>query len=479
MFQQTFAIIRNTFLESIRQPIMLVVLMIATIVIIFANPLSAFTMADDDRMYIDMGLATVFVCGALLAAFIATNVLGREIENRTALTVISKPVSRPLFVLGKYLGVAGALALATLYMGFVFMLVEQHSVLQTVRDPLHTPVILLGMGAGVIGVGTAIWCNYFYNKVFSSTVIGVTTPLAGAAYFFSMMFRPDFSLQPIGGNFKLQMWLALGALLVAILVLSAIAVAASTRLGQMMTLCVTIGVFLLGMLSDWTFGRQLTRLEQTWNTQVAGLNDASIQKLLTDDDLGSLRAWVQQVHTEQAVRQLLSTDCAVLAELQKPALKAALRTMSESDRALQTASVRESVRQEIQARYDEILRRGQAAAESVQWPPQRKDVVHELEWPQSIERVNGECDLVIGKRTFVYPPLKEAVATGGQRLAYAACKLAYSIVPNFQVLLLSDAVTQEHRIPADYLVRTTLYGGLCIVAALGAAVLLFQEREVG
>src|SRR5262245_14732314 len=236
MFQQTFAIIRNTFLESIRQPIMLVVLVVATILIVLANPLSAFTMQNDQRMYIDIGLATVFMCGALLAAFIATNVLGREIENRTALTVISKPVSRPLFVLGKYLGVAGALTLATAYMSFVFLLVEQHTVLQTVRDPIHVPVIVFGASAGIIGLAIGVWCNFFYNKVFSSTVICITTPLAGLAYLFSLMFRWDFSLQPINQGFKPQLWLALAALLVAILVLTAIAVAASTRLGQVMTL---------------------------------------------------------------------------------------------------------------------------------------------------------------------------------------------------------------------------------------------------
>ena len=65
------------------------------------NLLAGFTMEDDQRMMIDLGLSTILLCGTLLAAFIATNVLNREIQNRTVLTVISKPVSRPVFVLGK------------------------------------------------------------------------------------------------------------------------------------------------------------------------------------------------------------------------------------------------------------------------------------------------------------------------------------------------------------------------------------------
>jgi ABC-type transport system involved in multi-copper enzyme maturation permease subunit len=152
MFQQISAIIRNTFFESIRQPFMLVMLLVATLLIIFANLLSGYTMSDDQKMFVDMGLATVFICGAVLAAFIATSVLGREIENRTALTVISKPVSRPVFVVGKYLGVAGGLGVATIFMSLVFLLVDQHSVLQTARDPLHLPVITFGFGAAAIGL---------------------------------------------------------------------------------------------------------------------------------------------------------------------------------------------------------------------------------------------------------------------------------------------------------------------------------------
>lgn len=380
MFQQTLAIIRNTFFESVRQPIMLVVLVAATIALILSNPLAAFTMDDDQRMLIDIGLATVFLCGALLAAFIATNVLGREIDNRTALTVISKPVSRPVFVIGKYLGVAGALALGTLYMSFVFLLVEQHTVLQTVRDPIHLPVVFFSFLAGVIGLGVGVWCNYFYNRVFSSTVICVTTPLAGLAYLFSMMFRPDFSMQPIAAGFKPQLWIALIALMIAILVLAAIAVAASTRLGQVMTLCVTVGVFMLGMLSDWLCGRQIEQMHTAWRQEASAQN------------LTEMIAAPQTPHiiTNQGIE------------------------ITTIPREIEVSTV----------------------------------------------------------------PLLD-FATSSEKFEYAMYRVGYSVLPNFQVLWLSDALTQSHAIPLDYLANAALYGFLHITAALGIAVMLFQTREVG
>ena len=262
MFAQTLAIVRNTFFESIRQPILLVMLVVATIGLIFCNLLAGFTMEDDQRMMVDLGLSTVFVSGTILAAFIATNVLNREIENLTVLTVISKPVPRPIFVLGKFLGVACALVLATTYLSFVFLLVEMHRVLETVRQPIHLPVIVFSVGAGVVGIGAALWCNYFYGKVFSSSVICLVTPLAGLAYLFSLMFDTAFAVQPISVSFNGQLWMALTSIMMAILVLTAIAIAASTRLGQVMTLCTTLGIFLMGMLSDWMFGRQLNRINE-------------------------------------------------------------------------------------------------------------------------------------------------------------------------------------------------------------------------
>ena len=64
-------------------------------------------------------------------------------------------------------------------------------------------------------------------------------------------------------------------------------------------------------------------------------------------------------------------------------------------------------------------------------------------------------------------------------MRYATLRAMYSLLPNFQVLWLSDALTQEHRIPASYMTRALLYGAAYIVIALGVATILFQRREVG
>ena len=381
MLEQLFAIIRNTFFESIRQPIMLVILVIATIALILCNPLAAFTMSDDQRMLIDMGLATVFLCGALLAAFLATSVLTREIDNYTALTVISKPVGRPLFVIGKFIGVAAAILVGTLYMSFCFMLVEMHMVLQTVRDPVHVPVIVFGVGALTIGIAAAGWANYFYNKVFGSTLICITTPLLGLAYLLALLFDPDFKMQQISADFKGQIWLGILSLQMAILVLCAVAVALSTRLSQVMTLVFTLGFFMAGMLSDWLFGRRMAGLESRWMERAK-----------------------EQGLTEQV---------------------------------------------------------------SFTPPPiQRTDGYTTDQVSQVVEQLTLGTSL-------------SDMATMSETIQFGLFKVGYSVLPNFQLMLLTDALTQQHMIPAGYIVKTMVYGSLYIIVALALGIILFQRREVG
>ncbi len=345
MFGQFFAIVRNTFFESIRQPVMLVILAAATLFIFLCIPLSAYTMEDDQRMYIDMGLATIFLCGVLLSALIATNVLTREIDNKTVLTVVSKPVTRPVFFLGKFVGVALALALGTLYMALVFMIIEVHGTMPTLATKYHLPVIIFGVSAALIGVTVGVWCNYFYNRVFGSTVICVTTPLLGVAYFLCLLFNKSFEPQSMTVSFRPELWLASASLLMAILMLTAVAVAASTRLNQTLTLMATFGVFLLGLLSDWMFGRPIRGFE------------------------------------------------------------------------------------------DQFARMAEAG----------------------------------------HPVSIGLTSTPG----YLLSKVAYAIIPNYQVLWLSDAITQKQPIPLSYVGMTLSYGTLFTLAALALGIIMFQRREVG
>ena len=87
MLQRFYAIAVNAFVETIRQPIYGVILLATAVLFILNVSLAAFTLDDDDKLLLDLGLSTLLMSGLFLSAFSAAGILSREIENKTVLTV--------------------------------------------------------------------------------------------------------------------------------------------------------------------------------------------------------------------------------------------------------------------------------------------------------------------------------------------------------------------------------------------------------
>lgn len=256
MFQQLATIAHNTFTEAIRQPIFVVMILLGSLAMVINPQLAAYTMEDDNKLLIDMGLSTIFLVSLLLAAFTATGVFSNEIENKTVLTVISKPVSRPLFVIGKYLGVVAAIAVAFFLLSLVLALTIRHRVMSTASDHFDMPVILLGFGGALVALIIATAGNYLYRRVFTSTFTMCLLITQTLAFALVLVIDKGWNLQPPLTDFAAndgemtQVLVGLGLVFQAVLVLAGVAIAASTRLGQVMTLLICVGVFLLGLVSN-------------------------------------------------------------------------------------------------------------------------------------------------------------------------------------------------------------------------------------
>ena len=255
MFQRFHSIAWNTFTETIRQPIYGVLLLATTAMLILNVSLAAFTLSDDDKLLLDLGLSTLLLSGLFLSAFSATGVLSREIENKTVLTVISKPISRPLFFVGKFTGLLGALLLAFYVCFLVFVLAQRHGVLQRSSDPWDAPVLVFGFGSFLLSLLGGAFVNYLYGKHFSTTALAFLTPLLTASVigvgFLDEYFKPIH----LGENFVGgQVILAAYLVMLTVMITTAVALAASTRFGQVMTLLICTFVLGLGIASDYAFG---------------------------------------------------------------------------------------------------------------------------------------------------------------------------------------------------------------------------------
>jgi len=255
-----WSIARNTFVQTVREPVYGVLILATFVVLLISVVLSGWTMdpggeyeTSDQRMMEDLGLSTLLTAGLLVAAFSASSALSREIEDRTVLTVIAKPVSRATFVLGKFAGVAGGVLVAFYLMALVFLMTVRHGVLATSQMPPDTPVIVLGVIGFVLSLAVALAGNVMFGWTFASTAVFaalILMSLAGGLIGFIGKF---WRLAPFGTGISPQLVIAIGLTFLAVMVFTAIAVAASTRLGQVMTLLVCAAVLLVGYLFPFLF----------------------------------------------------------------------------------------------------------------------------------------------------------------------------------------------------------------------------------
>ena len=251
--RKLFTIAQNTFTESIRQPVFFIVLMLAGLLIALGPAFSFFTLMQGDRLLKDNGLATMLLACLLLGVFSAAGVVSREIENKTAATVLSKPMGRGMFIVGKFMGIAGTLVVAVYIMSIIYLIIMRYGVKLAVwEDPDHPVTTFLSL-AFVLTVIFGAIANFFFGKNFCSSAIASAVPVFTIVFFTLCFIGKDWSLQPFG--YKVRWFLLVGSLLVlfSAFVLTAVAVALSTRLHLVAALTITFLVFVLGLMSDFLF----------------------------------------------------------------------------------------------------------------------------------------------------------------------------------------------------------------------------------
>ncbi len=120
-FTRTGSIARATTKEAVRQPIFLLLLATGSLMLIVNCYIPFFSLGDDTKMYIDCGLATILISAMLVAIWTASLSVAEEIEGKTAMTLLSKPITRREFIMGKYLGIAQTTLWMILYFGVLLI----------------------------------------------------------------------------------------------------------------------------------------------------------------------------------------------------------------------------------------------------------------------------------------------------------------------------------------------------------------------
>jgi ABC-2 type transport system permease protein len=142
-FQRIGAITGNTLTGLTRLRIFCVLLLFALLLIGASAFMAQMTFQQEFQVLKDVGLGAMSIFTSLLAVLATARLLPQEIEERTAYTILAKPVSRFEYLGGKLFGVFLLLALSLLAMAALFfavLILREQSVLnETVRQMSATP----------------------------------------------------------------------------------------------------------------------------------------------------------------------------------------------------------------------------------------------------------------------------------------------------------------------------------------------------
>lgn len=444
-------IARNAFIESIRQPIFLIVILGVGVLQLLNVWSAAYSMgysdtsevSGDNKVMLDIGLSTIFVAGMLLSALTATAVISREIEAKTVLTVVSKPVPRAAVVIGKYLGVAGAIGIAVLCMVVFLLMGVRHGVLSTAADTIDQPVIVFSLVAVALALVIGASCNFLYGWSFPQTTVVVLTPALVIAYLAVLVVSSKWQIQPIGKDFKPQITLACTAMLMAVLVLTAVAVAVSTRLGQVMTIAACAGVFLFGLLANHLIGRFAFV-----NEPVARVSEAAYAA--PADEAFNRPGDTYTLTLDSPPRRPITPGTSIYYGDNPNGFRLAVPPFAPFegealDRAGTLGPSAPSAVIAIAATSETVTIRHVGAA------------------PLDVDRPPRGGDFLFTAPTRINP----------------AAAAAWAAVPNMHYFWLLDAITQNQRIPASHLRLLGAYSLAQIGAMMALAIALFQRRDVG
>jgi ABC-type transport system involved in multi-copper enzyme maturation permease subunit len=172
----------HTFKESVREKVLYNLVAFALLLIGAGILFGSISVGVEQIILITLGLTSISVFGLLIAIFIGIDLVSKEIERRTIYNILSKPVSRLEFILGKYLGLLLTLFVNTAIMtvGFYAALFYQKRalLLDDLRFLGAVYFILLEL-AMVVGIAVVFSC--------------ISTPVLSALYTFCLYVIGNFS----------------------------------------------------------------------------------------------------------------------------------------------------------------------------------------------------------------------------------------------------------------------------------------------
>lgn len=265
--RQFLTITTNAFMELVRQPVFLLLMTTSSVFEIFLATPYYFAFGDEPKLVKNSTLAVMLLSGLLGGVLSATASLAREIRTGTALAVLAKPVSRAQFLLAKYTGLIAALTLLW-YTNLLGALLASRMAFDA-----YGSADLLAIGFFSLGLLLAYvlggFSNFFLRRPFVSDAVLCLIAMLTIAFIVISFYNKDGKAQAFATGVDWRMVPAGLLILFAVWILAGFALACSTRLDIIPTLAICSAFFLLGIMSDYLFGR---RADPVWRYELEQQN---------------------------------------------------------------------------------------------------------------------------------------------------------------------------------------------------------------
>jgi len=164
----------NTFRESVRDKVLITLIIFAVLVMGSARIIQPLALGEEAKIIKDLGLSAITLFCVLIAILVGGRIVYREVEKRTIYIMLAKPVRRWEFILGKYLGLMAVLVVSLVVMTAAFYVI----------------LLVLGVGAPLYLL-LAVLMTLFELAILTAVAVlfsSFSTPITGAVFTFAVYF---------------------------------------------------------------------------------------------------------------------------------------------------------------------------------------------------------------------------------------------------------------------------------------------------
>lgn len=162
-----WAVASNVFREVMRDRIFFTIGFYGLLMLAAWKILPEVTGAAYGKILTDFGIASASLLGVVVAIFVGTGLINKEIENRTVFTIVTKPISSIEFILGKHLGLSAVLAILVSGMMAIYLAILSLAQVDYQLTPLLLTAFLLFVELSLLTAAALLF------GVFTSSILAI------------------------------------------------------------------------------------------------------------------------------------------------------------------------------------------------------------------------------------------------------------------------------------------------------------------